>query len=142
MKVIHIFAFAILFFGLTACKKNLDFPSKDLEQIIGEWEWVEAHGGFAGLTLNPGSEGFTESLLFQNSGEFVRYRDSLETQSYYFWIEEGSSIFINGTAYLLKIGNRDHSTVNFIYSIDLEDDILYLNEECNDCFRYEYSRKP
>lgn len=142
MKNFNLITCSFVLLLLFACKKKTDFPSKDLENIIGEWEWEEASGGFAGVTVTPASEGYTESLLFQQNGEFVKYRDSLEYQNYFFWITEGSSIFSAEPAYLLLLGSRDQATINFTYSIDLDGDILYLNEECNDCFRFKYRRKP
>jgi hypothetical protein len=141
MKSINLIIGAIAILLLVGCNKSTDFPNKALEKIIGEWEWEEASGGFAGITVTPASEGYTESLLFQNNGEYIKYRDSLEYQSYYYWIEEGRSIFSTEPAYLLRLGSRDHLTIDFTYSIDLEVDVLYLNEECNDCFRFKYSKK-
>src|SRR5690606_21939596 len=123
-----------------ACKKSTDFPTKKLSNIIGEWNWESATGGLAGNELTPATEGYTLGYFFQKDKEYIYYKDSIEQRTGYYWIEEGSSIFSAEPVYLLKLGNRDHSEVKFTYSIELDGkNILYLNEECNDCYHYKFT---
>lgn len=125
---------------LSACKK--DEMEQTKERLIGEWAWQYSTGGLLGQTLNPTTEGYEASILFQKNGLFTRYRDTTTQSTQYYWVEKGSSIFSSEAVYLLFVGSQDHLQVLSTYSIIFDGaDNLELREECYDCFDNFYKRK-
>jgi len=125
---------------LGACKKDKFEQTK--EQLIGEWAWQYSTGGLLAQTLNPATEGYEASILFQKNGTFTQYRDTTTQFTHYYWVEKGSSIFGSEEVYLLFLGSQNHSQVFNTYSIIFDGvDNLELKEECNDCLDNFYKRK-
>lgn len=55
----------VLVFSSPAIKAQPSFPSADsaASYLIGSWSWTRSIGGIAGMTLTPGSVGYTRTLI-------------------------------------------------------------------------------
>ena len=64
------------------------------DQLVGDWLWLDATGGIAGVTRTPASEGYDQSLRFYESREVELFRDGVSqarTDFNYFVGPEGGS---------------------------------------------------
>lgn len=71
----------VLVFSSPAIKAQASFPSADsaASYLTGSWSWTRSIGGIAGLTLTPGSVGYTRTLIISAvSGS----PDSIECKTY------------------------------------------------------------
>ena len=47
------------------------------DRLVGDWAWLDATGGIAGVTRTPASEGYDQSLRFYESREVELFRDGV-----------------------------------------------------------------
>lgn len=47
------------------------------DELFGVWEWVQSHGGIAGVTLTPQSEGYTFQLRITRPDRIQLERDGV-----------------------------------------------------------------
>lgn len=70
-SILLVFSFVLLF----SCQE-VDLPTPESENIIGEWEWLESVGGISGTgQITPSSQGETRQLEFKKNGKFRYCRD-------------------------------------------------------------------
>lgn len=60
--------------GILGCGDPVE-PVPD--ELFGVWEWVQSHGGIAGVTLTPQSEGYTLQLRFTRPDQVRLERDGV-----------------------------------------------------------------
>ena len=121
----------IIGFVMMQCSTDKNIPESNT--LLGKWNWIESTGGIAGVTLTPKSTGKTIYLeISQNSiKKFVN--GSLESEQKY-TIQIQSSIF-GGNKPMFVFENDSKS------SFEIESDVLFINEECYDCFNNKYKKE-
>jgi len=74
IKQLSILIMCLSVFMCAGSRKRLD--EVDLyHRLLGEWEWVESFGGFAGEHRTPESEGYTKRYYFSPYRVFLQYGD-------------------------------------------------------------------
>ncbi len=101
--------------------------------LVGEWQWAQSSGGFAGVTYTPASTGETrtlvitaDSLIFRTDGQrtlALKYRTVMQSSIY-------------STEETLQL--ETPGVVNF--TVELDGDLI-LKDECFDCFVHRYTPK-
>ena len=61
---------------LVGCGGSITGPDFT-DRLAGDWSWVDASGGLAGITLTPESEGYDQMLRFGPSPDFELLRDGV-----------------------------------------------------------------
>jgi hypothetical protein len=118
------------------CKKSEASESPGYRQLYYTWEWVQSSGGIGGVLMNPASEGYTQSINFEENGSYTRYRNSLVFSSGTYTITRAVSMLDN-VEYDMVVFD-DGSPPQAITR--LSDNELTLREDCNDCFTHSYRR--
>ncbi|WPR71344.1 hypothetical protein SLW70_15630 [Flavobacterium sp. NG2] len=124
-------SFLLIGIFIICCSSDKNIP--DHHSLLGNWNWIESTGGFAGVTLTPESTGNTIILQISNTTIKKYVNGKLESELKY-TIEIGPSIF--GDKKPMIVYENDSKS-----SFELVDNQLILNEECNDCFQSKYLRK-
>ncbi|MBC5837433.1 hypothetical protein [Flavobacterium muglaense] len=121
----------ILVFVLAGCSSTVEPGTKAL---VGSWEWVESSGGLAGTTTSPSSTASSRQIVI-TATTIQYYLDGslLQTDSYS--IQTKKSIFGGDKQMLVYESGRPSQ------SFEVDDNKLFLNDECNDCYQSEYDRK-
>ncbi|MFC2146370.1 hypothetical protein ACFLRT_03310 [Acidobacteriota bacterium] len=115
------------------CKKS---ESSEYSQLYYTWEWVQSSGGIGGVVMNPASEGYTQSIDFEENGSYTLYRNNLVVSSGTYTITRAQSILDNEEYDMVVFD--DGSPPQAI--TQLSDNELTLREECFDCFTHIYRR--
>ena len=140
MKWRHInFLLLFLFLGnfLLACQKEEEILLEESTSLVGSWQWVSSTGGLRGQDLQtPASTKTTKIIQFTSDNQFISYKQGLKDQETTYTLLKGKSIYhANGQTDLIHLANRDSR-----YSYRLEDNQLYLFDECYDCYTHLYVR--
>ena len=115
------------------CKKS---ESSEYSQLYYTWEWAQSSGGIGGVVMNPASEGYTQSVDFEENGSYAIYRNNLVVSSGTYTITRAVSI----------LDNEEYDMVVFDDGTppqaitQLSDNELTLREDCFDCFTHIYRR--
>ncbi|MCP5053891.1 MAG: hypothetical protein GY940_42380, partial [bacterium] len=104
--------------------------------IYHKWEWIQSEGGIGGVVQDPGSEGYTQAIRFEEEGRYTRFRDGAVLHRGNFSLL-GSKSLLDGKVYQM-ISFDDGSPSHAIISV--LGDRLTLREECFDCFTHDYRR--
>ncbi len=122
----------------SGCKNEDDQvqPESVVDELHGEWIWLQSQGGFGGWTYTPESEGIDKKLVIDNVFYKEYHDDSLALQLGYqlgtleepFGTDE-SDTFIQ------------FDSVNIGMVVLIKNDTLELFEHCFDCFNHLYVRK-
>lgn len=103
-------------------------------KIIGEWEWVESFGGFAGEHRTPETEGYTKTYVFRADHTFLHYRDGTLVFSAEYRIVE-KAVWKRDRAKVLEIEEMTDKVIGFDGT-----DTLGLTGHCPDCFSEVFIR--
>lgn len=98
-------------------------------KIIGEWEWVESFGGFAGEHRTPESVGYTKKYVFRADHTFLQYRDDTLVVRAEYRITE-KVVWKKNRAKVLEIEGMTDQIIGFEGN-----DTLTLAGHCYDCFQ-------
>jgi len=122
---------AVLF--CPGCKKTDTSP---FSMLYHQWEWVQSSGGIAGVVQTPQSEGYTQTIDFDENGFFTVYQNN--------------AVAISGTYTIIRaesiLDNQEHDMIVFDNSLlesaitQLNGDTLILREEAFDGFTHTYRR--
>ncbi len=129
IKYIVCFLTISAFLGsIYSCEKE---SLTDHDKIQDEWVWVKSQGGFGGSTITPESEGYSKSLVIDNT-TYIEYKnDSIITQlQYIFKIDS-----IYGTYGYIDFEPGGH------LGVEVKDNTLELVEPCCDGYNHFYKRK-
>ncbi len=134
----------LLLLLVLSCKKDLVMPDESLNTIIGQWNWVSSSGGFIGATKTPKSEGVEIKLEFNKDGSFRFFENGKRKQKgTYSFIRRKTNVLAD-TAFLIIMTyhslNKEPvpglpQAISFI-----DEQTLFLQEECSDCFSHVYKR--
>lgn len=122
-----------LVFVVAACSTGLD---PEIEDLVGEWDWVESSGGIAGLTLTPASTGETMTLRFTESGVVELSRDGAVTSTSDYTVSTAEDGKSRTVAYTASPFGFPSQTLGF----DGED-VMVLSDPCCDGFTYRWVRR-
>jgi hypothetical protein len=103
-------------------------------QILGEWEWVESFGGFAGEHRTPESVGYTKTYVFRPDHTFLQYRDDTLFSTRKYKITE-KVVWKKDRAKVLEIEGMTDQIIGFEGN-----DKLTLTGHCYDCFAEVFIR--
>jgi hypothetical protein len=121
---------------LVGCGGSITGPNFT-DRLVGDWSWVDASGGLAGVTLTPESEGYDQTLRFGPSPDVELFRDGvsmLRTPISYFVGDDGGFDHIR---YGSGPFGFPSSAVDF-----LPGDTLLLVDPCCDGFVRRWVRRP
>ena len=141
-----ILAIVVFSFLAMTCRKDIPVPkNKGFEKLFGSWNWVQSSGGFAGQTITPATDGYSQTVEFKKNGIYIRYKNGKRTDKMQFTLTEGSSIYTIGLAYLIKYKNTgpiDKNNTHTIQSVTFGgQDTLFLRDECYDCYTSIYVKR-
>ena len=127
--------FALLLYMVGGCDLFLDGKGNVSDAAPqGTWVWKSSTGGFAGRTMTPASEGYTQRLVLDDDGDFAFYRGQARLSSGRYAVEqEGTSILLRyappaGPLYEAQRVERPDA------------DRLVLHDTCMDCFTHTFVR--
>jgi len=133
MKTTYVLFFITIF--LLGCSNDDNGNTPDTaQQLIGNWVWVQSTGGIAGVTNTPESTGNNRRIEITSTLVSNFLNGELQSESAYAITTEESMI-LEGTYEMLVYEN------DFKQSIVLNGNVLFLYDECNDCFMNEYRRE-
>ena len=117
-------------------KANANTPTE--KNLEGQWLWVSATGGFAGITQTTSDQ--KKEIKFSGS-TLKTYIDGKLSHEQQFFIKTKPSIF-GGDKQMIVIDKRLSVTQEYFIdqSFEIKDGYLILTEECNDCFTSKYER--
>lgn len=115
--------------GCTSKKVNTDEP-----EITGNWNWIESFGGLAGILETPESTGNTIQLDI-SINTIKKYVNGELESSLSYVIETGESGILGGQQEMIIYEN------DFKQSFILNENVLFLYDECDDCFQHEYEKE-
>ena len=124
-KLYIIILIGILFAG---CKREVI----TVEQLEGNWNWIESTGGNDGVTQTPQSIGITLKLTI-TSTNIKKYIDGDLITDLTYTMETTESIH-GGEKEIITYEN------DWKQSVEFEDGNLILTDECFDCFRNVYEK--
>jgi len=114
---------------LLSCSSNKNAGSKP-PKIIGNWQWLETTGGFAGIKKTPESTNQIKNL--QITKDSIFYYDNGElTSSQPYKLQLAKSMLSKKTEWQLN------ETISKVF-IHRQDSTLILREDCFDCFSHKY----
>lgn len=116
--------------GLTACEKSEVGKSNEL---TGTWKWVKKTGGIAGVNETPKAGEVTLLKLNADKTYSTTLNDSLLASGTY-TLSTGESMLLNKEVNFIVLGEG----MPMMYEV--KNDELYLAEDVNDGFNYEYVR--
>ncbi|WP_409149278.1 hypothetical protein [Sphingobacterium sp. BS-2] len=114
---------------LAACASNQGSSTKP-PKIIGNWQWIETSGGFAGITKTPESTREIKHLQITKDSVFY-YENGELTSTLPYKLTLTKSMLNNKDSWLLN--EAPHKV--FVYR---QDSTLVLQEDCFDCFSHKY----
>jgi hypothetical protein len=103
-------------------------------RIVGEWEWVESFGGFAGEHRTPESVGYTKTYVFRADRTFLQYRDDTLFSTREYKITE-KVVWEKEKAKVLEVEGMTDQIIGFEGN-----DTLRLAGHCIDCFSEGFVR--
>jgi len=118
---------------LPGCKKTDD---SSYSMISNMWEWIESSGGIGGVVQTPQSQGYTQSIDFDEQGIYTKYRDNSVVKSGTYTIIRAESE-LDGNVYDMVV--FDDGTQPQAITLVTDNDLI-LREECYDCFTHVYRR--
>ena len=116
-----------------ACKKS---SSSEYSQLYYTWEWVRSSGGIGGVEMTPDSEGYNQSIAFEENGTYTIYRNDTVVGSGTYTITRAESLLDQQEYDMVMF---DDGTAAQAITM-LSDNALTLREECFDCFIHIYLR--
>ena len=104
--------------------------------LRGTWHWQRSVGGFAGWTLTPASEGYTQRLRLGPGADFAFYRaDTLAARGTFSIVQEGERALIRYQT------ESDWWLLSFGHTIARRTpDTLVLRDRCTDCYTHTFTR--
>ena len=115
--------------------KEVNLPTPESENIIGEWEWIASSGGIAGSFISADNVDYTKQLIFKDNGKYRKCTDNKKDSRGDFEI-----IIKENGRYELSLDNEDLlGTLNV--SFFGQDTINLYSTNCSDCFADTYLRK-
>ncbi len=115
------------------CKKS---DSSPYSMIYHKWEWVESIGGLGGWVRTPESEGYTQSIEFDENGFYTKYKNNVVDRRGTYTIIRAESQ-LDQKEYDMVVFDDGSPTQAIMI---LTDNQLTLREECFDCFTHTYRR--
>lgn len=114
---------------LLACGASQHTSSKP-PKIVGNWQWMETSGGFAGITKTPESTNTIKHLQITADSIFY-YENGELTNSQPYQLQLAKSMLSNKEEWQLN------ETISKVF-ISRQDSTLILREDCYDCFSQKY----
>lgn len=128
MNRIMLFLLFSLFFS---CQKN-----EPQSLLTGEWQWVQAQGGIAGITIKA-NENLQKTLILGASNEYVLVENGKNTINTKYQILKKKSIFSGKDTDMLVLNGLN----GFYMSYFVSSDSLFISDEVYDGFTNSYVRK-
>jgi len=126
------FAYILTLFVLVSCSSTKTVASSE-NSLNGKWNWVSSTGGFIGSTLTPASEKKTMTIEISKS-TIKRFENGKLVSENDFSVETGNSIYGNDKKMIVYKNDAPKQ------SFEIKDNVLYLNDECHDCYQSQYVR--
>lgn len=150
MKYIYLFLFTASL-TIISCDKedgNVELEEFLLEgniqvtQLIGDWNWVNSHGGWSYTILTPETEGYNKVVTFGPDRKYKESENSEVLLETYYRIEYIDYSDIHETEYY-KIHYFDgKDEQNFFIKQDGDTTSLTLYDPCRDCIgTHVYSKE-
>ena len=114
---------------IIACASSQGTGAKP-PKIIGNWQWIETSGGFAGITKTPESTNSIKHLQITKDSIFYYDNGELSNAQPY-KLELAMSQLSNKNEWQID------ETVSKVF-VHRQDSTLVLVEDCFDCFSHKY----
>jgi hypothetical protein len=139
--------FILILSSILACKKNPieqimdDLEPVDLPQnIVGNWQWIESSGGFAGVHMKDSTR--RQVLTIQKNNRFqLCVNDICNTGKWAYGSRILKSSNGSATKDTILVLNIDKSLfAQTVFNAKSIKDTLVLNDNCADCFSHIYMK--
>lgn len=140
----HIFIATILLTSLafTSCEKTIEPPNNECKAIIGDWQWNYSTAGFGHPIKTPQTEGYSQSIIFDNNGKHYLIINEEVRMTNQFIFKKAPSIYETGNDYLIYYQNFKNNQDEVPHSFEFANSkTLVLSEQCYDCYSHVYTRK-
>ncbi|MBA8986468.1 hypothetical protein [Sphingobacterium cellulitidis] len=114
---------------IMGCASNQGTSSKP-PKIIGNWQWLETSGGFAGIKKTPESSNEIKHLQITKDSIFY-YENGELTSAQPYKLKLTKSMLNNKDGWLLN--ENPHKVF-----VQRQDSTLLMQEDCFDCFSHRY----
>ncbi len=105
----------------------------DIEpNLNGRWIWEKSEGGIGGWTLSHLNQNYSKSLIIDGTRYLEFINDSLVYESNFKYKKILNPL--NDVYWIIDFGGFNNA------AISLHNNILVLNEICDDCFSHTYIR--
>jgi len=123
--------------ALQACEQEVISPEATSISLAGNWQWISSSGGITGQDRQtPAGTKIEVTIQFTSNNRFIRYENGIKTRETTYTLQKGKSIYdASGQSNLISM---DNSSIRYTYR--LENNELYLLEECYDCYTHHYVR--
>ena len=113
------------------------------KKLIGNWNWIQSSGGFAGQIINPKTTGYDIQIEFTKNGLYKEGKDKKIDHQYKYRIKLGKTIYSQEPTDIIKYISPSDSKEEIISdSFEFKGkDTLILKNECRDCFIKMYVRR-
>jgi len=115
---------SLLFFSC----QEVDLPTPESENIIGEWEWIESSGGFSGTFIKASDVDYSKQLVFKENGKYRKCTNDKKDSRGDFEITDPTS-----GRYTLTLA-KEESFGTFDLRFHGQDTISLYPKGCSDCF--------
>jgi len=125
---------SIVVSGFNCGKDSSPTPSGE-DTYLGTWKWEKSVGGFAGGTITPQTEGYSQTLILAGSRVYQAYRDDLLLRSGSYDVSWGWREWLHDSCYVISYENNPEEQI-----IRWHADTLELVDMCYDCYWHLYTR--
>ena len=119
---------------LIGCNDDEDILMDTQNELVGNWVWTKSTGGIKGDVITPATSKTNIKLVITDKSLKVYENGEFSSENLYN-IENKTSIH-GGTKQQLIFSNNKTAQ-----NYQISGNKLYLNDECYDCFSYEYVKE-
>lgn len=120
---------------LTSCGK-IKTPNQEARKIFGKWRFLSSSGGFGG-SGNPSYDS-NDTYEYKENGKFFHYKGDSLVVKQDFRVHLGLSDISQKSELMVKYGGLLSQLQKQSYSV--QNDQLFLSDECYDGFQYIFKR--
>ena len=135
--------FLLLILIITACSDNDDMdqpqeadpePTEAQSELVGEWQWIQSSGGFAGEVIDPSTTGTNECINIEED-KMIFIADGVVQAEIEYTLEMGTTIHSLDSVMVIK---ADGIT---LYGYEYNGVGLKLKDNWYDGYVHSYERK-
>ena len=131
----------IVLLSIASCNKSdeeaiqafLDQNSVTADSLIGDWTWINSHGGGWGITIRtPETEGYSKTISFSQEGNYTEFIDNEIDLETYYRIDTIRYDSEDRAVYKISYYSEKFDQ-NFLFETENDTIRLFIHDNCRDC---------